>query len=123
MAETGLTTDQLGFVIDGVCKSGLRRLGLAGNRITGEGMQHVSRYLREGKCEGLDLGGNDLEDHMDLLANSISENHPLWALSLSNSGLTPDALWKLFPTLVKLQGFKFLDLSHNHALFVSLIPL
>jgi hypothetical protein len=119
MAETGLTTAQLSMLIDAVNKSGLRRLGLAGNQITAEGMQHVARYLKQGKCEGLDLGGIDMKDHLGVIAESLDENHPLWALSLANCALSPDSLWKLFPVLAKLKNFRFIDLSHNHDLFVA----
>jgi hypothetical protein len=119
MAETGLTTAQLGMLIDAVIKSGMRRLGLAGNHITAKGMEHVARYLKHGKCEGLDLGGIDMKDHLDVIARSLNENHPLWALSLANCALTPDSLWKLFPALAKLKAFRFIDLSHNHDLFLA----
>jgi len=117
MAETGLTTAQIGVLIDGIIQSGLKRLGLAGNNINAEGMAHVSRYLKEGKCEGLDLGGNDLSDLLDVIADALDENHPLFALSLANCKLTPEALWKLFPALVQLKNFRFIDLSHNHDIF------
>jgi hypothetical protein len=117
MAETGLTTAQIGLLIDGIIQSGLKRLGLAGNNIIAEGMAHVSRYLKEGKCEGLDLGGNDLSDLLDVIADALDENHPLFALSLANCELTPEALWKLFPALVQLKNFRFIDLSHNHNIF------
>lgn len=119
MAETGLTTAQLGMLIDAVNKSGMRRLGLAGNQITAEGMEHIARYLKHGKCEGLDLGGIDMKDHLGMIAESLDENHPLWALSLANCALTPDSLWKFFPVLAKLKNFRFIDLSHNHDLFVA----
>lgn len=119
MAETGLTAAQLGMLIDAVNKSGMRRLGLAGNQITAEGMRHVARYLKQGKCEGLDLGGIDMKDYLGVIAESLDENHPLWALSLANCALSPDSLWKLFPVLAKLKNFRFIDLSHNHDLFVA----
>lgn len=120
MAETGLTTAQLGMLIDAVNKSGVRRLGLAGNQITAEGMGHVARYLKHGKCEGLDLGGIDMKDRLDVIADSLDENHPLWALSLANCALTPDSLWRLFPVLAKLKNFRFIDLSHNHDMFLAI---
>ncbi len=126
LAETGLTTEQLITLITAVNKSGLRRLGLAGNPITADGMEHVARYLKQGKCESLDLGGIDLKDQLGVIAESLDENHPLWALSLANCGLTPDSLWKLFPVLAKLKNFRFIDLSHNHDLFAatpSALPL
>jgi hypothetical protein len=117
LAECGMTTGQLGGLIDGVIKSGLRRLGIAGNGITPEGMQHVAHYLRDGKCEGLDLGGNDLKDQLGVIANALDETNELYALSLADCNLTPDSLWALFPALVKLKNFKFIDLSQNHDLF------
>jgi hypothetical protein len=117
LAETGMTTEQLGGLIDGAIKSGLRRLGIAGNSITPEGMQHVARFLRDGSCEGLDLGGNDLKDQLGVIADALDDKNDLYALSLANCSLTPDSLWSLFPALVKLKNFRFIDLSQNHALF------
>lgn len=116
-AECGLTTEQIGCVIDGVIKSGCRRLGLAGNKITPEGIQHVARYLRDGICEGLDLGGNDLKSHLGVIAEALDENNDIYALSLADCQLDPEALWVLFPALAKLKNFKFIDLSQNHKLF------
>lgn len=117
MAECSLSTEQLGGLVDGVIKSGLRRLGLAGNNITPEGMQHVGRFIREGKCEGLDLGGNDLRDQLRVIPNVLDENNNLYALSLADCNLNADSLWALFPALAKLKNFRFIDLSQNHALF------
>jgi hypothetical protein len=117
LAETGMTTEQLGGLIDGAIKSGLRRLGIAGNNITPEGMQHVARFLRDGNCEGLDLGGNNLKDQLGVVADALNDGNILYALSLANCSLTPDSLWALFPALVKLKNFRFIDLSQNHALF------
>ncbi|TVY32675.1 MAP-homologous protein [Lachnellula subtilissima] len=117
LAETGMTTEQLGGLIDGAIKSGLRRLGIAGNNITPEGMQHVARFLRDGNCEGLDLGGNDLKDQLGVISDALNDGNGLYALSLADCSLTPDSLWALFPTLVKLRNFRFIDLSQNHSLF------
>ncbi|KAL2019734.1 hypothetical protein VTK56DRAFT_9271 [Thermocarpiscus australiensis] len=120
LGETGLSTEQLAAVIDGVIKCGIRRLGLAHNDIDAEGLGHVARFLRSGVCEGLDLGGNDLRDGLATLADALAaENCPLWALSLADCNLTPSSLCKLLPTLVRLGQLRFLDLSHNHELFNS----
>jgi hypothetical protein len=119
VAECGITTEQLSYLIDGVIKSGLRRLGIAGNKITPEGMQHVARYIRDGKCEGLDLGGNDLKNQLGVIADALTENNALYALSLADCNLTPESLWALFPALAKLKNFRFIDLSQNHGLFDS----
>jgi hypothetical protein len=117
MAECGMTSEQLGGLVDGFIKSGLRRLGVAGNNITPEGMEHVARFIRESKLEGLDLGGNDLKDQLGVIAEALDENNNLYALSLADCNLTPDSLWSLFPALAKLKNFKFIDLSQNHDLF------
>lgn len=118
LGQAGLNTEQLGVVIDGITKCGIRRLCLAHNDIDPKGMEHVARYLRSGVCEGLDLGGNDLRDQLAVLADALAEgDSPLWALSLADCNLKPSSLCKLLPKLVKLDHFRFIDLSHNQELF------
>ncbi|KAL8391998.1 hypothetical protein RB595_002272 [Gaeumannomyces hyphopodioides] len=117
LAETCPDMDQLGVLIDGVIKCGVKRLGLARNDIDRAGVAHVARYLASGTCEGLDLGGNDLRDQLETLAASLPENSSLSALSLAECNLRPGSLCELFPKLVKLKDFRFIDLSHNHDLF------
>ncbi|KAJ3565367.1 hypothetical protein NPX13_g7532 [Xylaria arbuscula] len=117
LSATGLTSSQLKCVIDGLLKSGVTRLGLSHINLDAVGAEHVATYLRNGKCEGLDLGGNDLRDHLEMIAGAIASNDELWALSLANCNLNPASLCKLLPTLSKLNNLKFFDLSHNHALF------
>jgi hypothetical protein len=119
IGSTGIAANQLGAFIDGVLKSGVSRLGLAHNNLDEQGVQHVARYLQSAKCEGLDLGGNNLRDHVDVIAGAINEHDALWALSLAECNLRPSSLCKLFPKLMQLHNFKFLDLSHNHDLFES----
>lgn len=116
MGETGITTTQLAALIDGVLKSGVTRLGLAHNELDAPGLQQVARYLRDGKCQGLDLGGNNLRDNLEGIAEAINEDGTMWALSLANCNLKPGSLCKLLPKLTKVKNFKFLDLSHNHDL-------
>lgn len=120
LGQTGLSSEQLGAVIDGVLKCGIKRLGLAHNDISAEGLGHVARFLASPSCEGLDLGGNNLRDGMATLAGALDvEGCALWALSLADCNLTPSSLCQLLPGLVKLGHFRFLDLSHNHELFSS----
>lgn len=119
MGETGISTQQLGFIIDGVIKCGVKRIGFAHNNLDAVGVKHMARYLSSGKCDGLDLGGNDLRDQLDVLVDSINESCPLWALSLAECNLKPASLCKLLPKLSKLPAFRFIDLSHNHELFSS----
>ncbi|KAH8699951.1 hypothetical protein BGZ61DRAFT_240367 [Ilyonectria robusta] len=119
LGETGPSMEQLGAIIDGLIKCGVGRLGLAHNQIDDEGVQHVVKYIAAGKCEGLDLNGNDLGDHMEALASAIQEDSSLWAMGLAGCNLTPSSLCKILPTLVKLKNFRFIDLSQNTALFRS----
>ena len=119
LGGTGMTGDQLGVIIDGMLKAGIIRLGLAHNNLDEKGVRHVSRFLRNAKCEGIDLGGNDLRSHMETIAGALDHNNALWAISLANCNLDPASLCKLIPTLARLTSFKFLDLSHNQALFHS----
>ncbi|KAI9812875.1 MAG: hypothetical protein M1827_004393 [Pycnora praestabilis] len=117
LAECQLNTHQIGNIVDGVIKSGLKRLGLASNNINQEGLQHVCRYIQIGKSEGLDLGGNDLQDTIHILSEAFDEQNPLWALSLADCNLTPSSISELFPALVSLPSLRFIDLSHNRGLF------
>ncbi|KAL7932284.1 hypothetical protein V8C35DRAFT_323196 [Trichoderma chlorosporum] len=119
ISETRPSMEQLGKIIDGVIKCGIKRLSTARNPLDQDGVQHVVRYLESGKCEGLDLGGIDLREHMDTIAASIKETDPLWALSISDCNLTPSSLCKILPSLTKLNNLVFIDLSHNHDLFQS----
>lgn len=119
LSNTGLNHSQLGRIIDGIQECGVRRLGLAHLDLDLEGLEHIQRFLASGKCEGLDLGGNDLRDHCEKLGDVIKENNALWALSLAECNLKPASLCKLLPHLAKLSNFRFLDLSHNQDLFQS----
>lgn len=119
LSNTGLSHTELGRLLDGIMQCGVRRLGLAHLDLDLEGLEHIKRYLTSGKCEGLDLGGNDLRDHCESLGSVIEENNTLWALSLAECNLKPASLCKLLPHLAKLSNFRFLDLSHNQDLFSS----
>ena len=120
MGECGLSTECIGKVVEGVMACGSTRLGLAGNNITREGLAHVIRFLQSGKCEGLDLGGNDLREDLNMLAEALDEkNNTIWALSLADCNLAPSSLESLLPALVKLPNCRFIDLSHNRDLFLS----
>ncbi|KAI9792728.1 MAG: hypothetical protein M1816_001827 [Peltula sp. TS41687] len=116
MSECGLSTDDINKVIQGVSKCRLRRLGLASNHLTPEGVRHIARFLKQGICEGLDLGGNDLQS-LQVIADALDHKNPLYALSLSDCNLIPSSLSHLFPALVSLPNFRFIDLSHNQQLF------
>lgn len=119
MAECGLSTECIGKIVDGVMKCGSTRLGLAGNSITREGLGHVIRYLQSGKCEGLDLGGNDLREDLNMLAEALDEKSTLWALSLADCNIAPSSLESLLPALVQTPSCRFIDLSHNRDLFLT----
>lgn len=117
MAECGLDCNIIERIVDGVIQCGSTRLGLASNNITHEGLQHVLRYVRIGKCQGLDLGGNDLSNDLHLLADVLDDKNALYALSLAACNLSASSLKPLLPALVCLPNFRFIDLSHNRNLF------
>ncbi len=119
LAECGLDTDCIGKIVDGAIQCGLTRLGLASNNLTREGFMHVLRFVRTGKCEGLDLGGNDLREDLGMLAECLDDKHVLYALSLADCNLLSSSLVPLFPALVRLPNFRFIDLSHNRNLFAK----
>lgn len=119
MTDCSLNAQNIRKIIDGVIVSGTQRLGLSHNSIDAEGMDHIVRYLRSGVCHGLDLGGNDLRDRMEQLCEGLHDRCPLWALSLAQCNLVPDSVRLLFPRLIHLQNFRFVDLSHNRDLFAT----
>jgi hypothetical protein len=117
MGECSLTAPSIRKIIDGCVISGVQRLGLASNDIDTEGLEHVLHYIRSGVCHGIDLGGNDVRHWIPQLCQSLGKESPLWALCLQDTDLTPESLRILFPTLISLPNFRFLDLSHNKGLF------
>ncbi|KZF19664.1 RNI-like protein [Xylona heveae TC161] len=119
MDECGLNTDQLGKIADAVIQTGIRRLGVASNHLTTEGLDHILRYVRSGKCEGLDLGGNDLSEQLHLLSEALDDKIPLYALSLADCNLSPSSLSVVMPAFVSLPNLRFIDLSHNRKLFAT----
>ncbi|EMC99373.1 hypothetical protein BAUCODRAFT_401333 [Baudoinia panamericana UAMH 10762] len=118
VSECGLNSDQIRKVVDGAIVCGISRLGLAGNHLDDEGLGHVIHYLRSSVCHGLDLGGNDLRGKLGHIADAINNKRhiPCWGLSLAGCNLVTADLKVLFPALVKLPDFRFLDLSHNREL-------
>ncbi|KAL8694769.1 MAG: hypothetical protein Q9218_000615 [Villophora microphyllina] len=117
MGECDLDTNMIEMIVEAVIRCKVRRLGLAHNNLTPEGLQHVIQYLRQNECEGLDLGGNDLEDYLHMLADVLDQSKQIYALSLANCKLSPASLGSLLPALVRLPNFRFIDLSHNRDLF------
>ncbi|KAM0278931.1 hypothetical protein ACHAQH_004898 [Verticillium albo-atrum] len=113
------TSEELGTIIDGVIECGVKRLGLAHNNIDDKGLEHVARWVTSGNCVGLDLGGNDLRENLEVFANAISSDSPLWGLSLAECNLRAGTLCKILPKLVPLENFRFIDLSHNQDLCKS----
>lgn len=119
LSECRPTTDDVSKICDAVSAIGLRRFGCASNDLTKEGLEHVVGYFKTGKCEGLDLGGNPIQDHLDMLTSAMEKDHPLYALSLADCSLTPSVLYPLFQGLTRLSNLRFIDFSHNPGLFSS----
>ena len=104
-------------IIDSVLKCRIKRLGLAHNNLDAESLSHVVRYVSSGICEGLDMGGNDLNGGGHLLTEVLDENNPLFAMSIADCNLSVDDLRAILQHLSLLRNFKFIDLSRNHGLF------
>ncbi|KAK1146457.1 Microtubules assembly and stabilization protein [Aspergillus melleus] len=117
MSECKPTTEGVRKICDAATTVGLRRLGFANNELTREGLEHIVRCFKSGKCEGLDLGGNPICDHLDLITSAIETGQPLYALSLADCALTPSAIYPLFQGLTRLSDLRFIDFSHNPELF------
>ncbi|PNS20952.1 hypothetical protein CAC42_2883 [Sphaceloma murrayae] len=119
LSECGLKSEQIRKIIDGAMVCGISRLGLAGSQLDDDGFEHVLTYVRSGVCNVVDIGSNDLKSKMEKLAQSLTTNPdcPVWGLSLASCNLDSEALKPLFPALIKLNNFRFLDLSHNNGLF------
>lgn len=117
VADCNLTVYDVMKITNAASRSGISRLGLAKNHLTLEALQHVKGYMQSGVCKGLDLGGNDLREGLQILASALSNQDTLWALSIADCKLDTPALATMLPALAKLSDFRFLDLSHNRELF------
>ncbi|TLS29156.1 hypothetical protein PpBr36_01674 [Pyricularia pennisetigena] len=116
IGETAPDMQEFGTLMDGIIACKIKRLGLAHNDLNADGVSQIKRFISSDFCYGLDLGGNDLRDQLDVLADALPEDSSLSVLSLAECNLSPQSLCKLFSKLVKLQEFRFIDLSHNQDL-------
>ena len=119
LTECKPATESVAKICDAAIAVGLRRFGFANNGLTGDGFEHIVRYFKAGKCEGLDLGGNDIREHLELLIDAIDKDHPLYAVSLADCSLTPSAVHPLLHAFTRLSNLRFVDFSHNRKLFTS----
>ncbi|KAK4507236.1 hypothetical protein PRZ48_000971 [Zasmidium cellare] len=115
LSECGMSAPQIRKIVDGAIICGINRLGFAGNHLDEEGLEAVIHYLKSGVCGGLDIGGNDLRGKLDAIAAALNNRAGVscWGLSLADCNLDTNSVKPLFPALVKLPNFRFLDLSHN----------
>jgi hypothetical protein len=116
VSQCGMTSAQIRKVVDGAVLCGISRLGLAGNQLDDEGLNAVLHYLKSGVCGALDIGGNDLRDNIEQVAEALESKPGMWGLSLADCNLDTASVRPLFPALAKLPGFRFIDLSHNRDL-------
>jgi len=119
LSDCGLSTANVRDIVDCAIKVKIRRLGLAENNLNEESLGHVARYIKSGVCEGLDLGGNDLHDIGQIVADAPVADNPLFAISLSNCNLDPRDLSTILSSFSKLSNLKFIDLSRNKGMFDS----
>jgi len=119
MSECGLLSQQIQKIVEAAKTCRLERMSFAGNNVNDEGLEHILGYIRSGVCLAIDIGSNDLRGKLGRLASALNEtpNCRVWGLSLVNCNLDTETLRELFPALVGLQDFRFIDLSHNKHLF------
>ncbi|GAM85903.1 hypothetical protein ANO11243_039130 [Dothideomycetidae sp. 11243] len=120
MSECELSADKIRRILDGAIMAGITRVGLAGNHLDERGFDHVLEYVRSGVCQAIDIGSNTFDrKQLAQLADALTHKPdiPVWGVSLASCDLDAHALAPLFPALVKLPSFRFLDISHNRRLF------
>jgi len=117
LSGCNLSSYAVSEIIESVLKCRIKRLGLANNNLDTDALSHVVRYVSSGLCEGLDMGGNDLNGRGHLITQVLDENNPLFAMSLADCNLSVDDLRAILQHLSVLRNFKFIDLSRNPALF------
>jgi hypothetical protein len=118
VSECAFTARQIERMVDCAIAGGIHKLGLAGNNIDDEGLEHVVRYIRSGVCGGLDIGRNDLRGKLDRIAEALSAqtSRSCWGLKLSGCHLDGGSVKRLLSVLTTLPEFRFIDLSHNRDL-------
>lgn len=104
-------------ITEGAAKMRLQRLGLAGNRVTEDGLKHIATYLKADVCRGIDLGGINMHEKLPIIMEALESTSPLQFLSFANCNLVPSDLKPCFEKLVNLTDLRFLDFSHNRKLF------
>ena len=117
LSDCRLSTANIRDLIDCAIKCRIHRLGLASSKLNEESLGHIVRYITSGRCEGLDLGNNNLHGIAHILADGATSDCPLFAISLSDCNLTSSDLSSLLIPFSKLKNLKFIDLSQNMSLF------
>lgn len=107
------------------CSPATKRLGLALNELFKDDIDIIRQWVESGSCccEGLDLGGNHLNESYDFLRALLQNGMSLQFLSLNNAGLSNvDALSSIVNDVSTNTLLKFVDLSSNPDLFPKFTP-
>lgn len=122
MSDCNLPAEQIEKLVDASIACKVSRLGLAHANLDTKGYHAIARYLNNNSCLGLDLGGNSFAqpDDLKIVLDAIDRpNNQMYALSVADCALTPADLRLILPVLSRLPNFRFVDFSHNRALFNS----
>jgi hypothetical protein len=106
------------LILQGCCLS-TKRLGLAVNDLHPEDIDVIRRWAADPSCccEGLDLGGNDLNSSWDAIREILSGRCLIY-ISLNSTNLSnADKLAQVFDELCEQSALKLVDLSSNPGLF------
>lgn len=119
-------SQELSKVILQGCSPATKRLGLALNELSPADIEVLRQWVESGQCccEGLDLGGNDLNNSYEFLKTLMHNGMALQFLSLNNAGLSNvDALASIVTEVSSNTMLKFVDLSSNPDLFPRFTPI
>jgi hypothetical protein len=119
LSDCALSSSTISEVVDCAMRCKIRRLGLADNDLDQEGVRHVVRYVVSGLCEGLDLGGNNLHQQVNVISEALDDDNPLFAISFANCNLDPKDLEIILSNTARLKNLKFIDLSGNEQFFTA----
>ncbi|PNH72608.1 hypothetical protein VD0001_g4933 [Verticillium dahliae] len=103
------TSEELGTIIDGVIECGVKRLGLAHNNIDDKGLEHVARWVTSGNCVGLDLGGNDLRENLEVYLPKLENLRRIHLADVAMSSEQAIALAEILPEVQNLAHISFLE--------------
>jgi len=119
MTECDASAEQVRKILEAAKSCGIARVSFAGSHLDDASLDHIYDFVRSGICTTVDLGNNDLRGNTQKLADALADSPDcsVRGLSLASCNLDASSLQTLLPAILKLRQFRFLDISHNKAIF------